>query len=172
MRRSLALVGSLLVVATACTDAMVDQRKIEIFEPSIWGGDAPRRPPAGTVAREAAPETPPELTEELLARGRERHAIFCAPCHGAAGYGDGIVVRRGFTPPPAYHEPALREATDRRLYEVIRDGQGRMAAFAADLAPRDRWAVVAWIRALQLSQHAPLDLVPEDRRAALEEGGR
>ncbi|HVU18124.1 MAG TPA: cytochrome c [Candidatus Didemnitutus sp.] len=127
-------------------------------------------PPAHAVARFAEaisggqPERPP-LDRALLARGQERHEIYCAPCHGADGYGQGIVVRRGFPAPPSYHDARVRGESDEQLYQVIADGTGRMLPMADRLGESDRWAVVAYVRALQLSQHAPVaDLSAEDRR--------
>jgi len=112
--------------------------------------------------------TMPPITSELLARGRERFDIFCAPCHSIAGDGDGFVARRGFPHPPSYHLDRLRSASDAHLYAVISEGYGAMYPYARRLVPSDRMAVVAYIRALQLSQHAPLDAVPADVRARLE----
>jgi mono/diheme cytochrome c family protein len=110
----------------------------------------------------------PPITAELLARGRDRFDIFCAPCHSIAGDGDGFIARRGFPHPPSYHVDRLRNAGDAHLYAVITDGYGAMYPYARRLVPADRLAVVAYIRALQLSQHAPLDAVPGDVRARLE----
>jgi mono/diheme cytochrome c family protein len=137
----------------------------------------PARETASTPASSApaAQPAPPEgafamppMTAELLERGRERFDIFCAPCHSIAGDGDGFIVRRGFPAPPSYHVDRLRNAGDAHLYAVITDGYGAMYPYARRLVPADRLAVVAYIRALQLSQHAPLDAVPGDVRARLE----
>lgn len=119
----------------------------------------------------SAPDEPfalPPVTAELLARGRERFDVYCAPCHSVAGDGDGFIARRGFPHPPSYHVDRLRTASDAHLYAVIRDGYGAMYPYARRLVPSDRLAVVAYIRALQLSQHAGLDAVPGDVRARLE----
>ena len=110
----------------------------------------------------------PALDRALLARGRERFNIYCAPCHSVAGDGDGMVPARGFPHPPSYHSARLRSAPDRHFYDVISHGWGVMYPYAARVAPRDRWAIVAYIRALQLSQNATLDDVPAAERAALE----
>lgn len=112
--------------------------------------------------------TMPPITSELLARGRERFDIFCAPCHSIAGDGDGFIARRGFPHPPSYHSDRLRSASDAHLYAVISEGYGAMYPYARRLVPSDRMAVVAYIRALQFSQHAPLYAVPADVRARLE----
>ena len=118
------------------------------------------------AAREAATQPYP-LSAALLARGRERYDIYCAACHSVSGDGDGWVVRRGFPRPPSYHQPRLRSAPDRHLYDVIGKGYGIMYPFADKIVPADRWAIVAYIRALQLSQHAPAAALPADMRAQL-----
>ena len=100
---------------------------------------------------------PLPITAALLQRGRERFDIYCAPCHGRSGYGDGMIVRRGFPAPPSYHTAHLRNAPDSHFYQVISDGYGVMYPYAGRVSPHDRWAIVAYIRALQLSQHAPRD---------------
>jgi mono/diheme cytochrome c family protein len=105
---------------------------------------------------------------ELLARGRDRYEVLCTPCHGRTGQGDGIVVQRGMPHPPSYHDARLREAPDQHFFDVITRGYGAMYSYAARVQPRDRWAIVAYIRALQLSRNGRLDDVPPDRRAALE----
>lgn len=94
------------------------------------------------------------VTEELVNRGQERYRIFCAMCHGETGYGDGMIVRRGFRKPPSYHTPELRAARVGHLFDVITNGWGAMPNYAAQIPPRDRWAIIAYIRALQLSQAA------------------
>jgi mono/diheme cytochrome c family protein len=90
----------------------------------------------------------------LLRRGRERYDIFCSPCHSVQGDGDGIVVRRGFPHPPGYAEPVLLSAPDGHFYDVITNGYGVMFGYGDRIPPADRWAIVAYVRALQLAQHA------------------
>src|SRR5205814_4417591 len=109
----------------------------------------------------------PPVTPQLLRRGQQRYTIYCVPCHSALGDGDGPVVRRGFPRPPSYHEPQLREAPDRRLFDVITEGYGIMASYADRVPADDRWAIVAYIRALQLSQHARLEELAPPLQAAL-----
>lgn len=111
---------------------------------------------------------PLPITLPLLARGRERYDIYCAPCHSMAGDGDGLVVQRGFPAPPSYHNERLRRAADSHFYQVISEGYGAMYPYADRIAPEDRWAIVAYIRALQLSQHAPATVLNTDDRAHLQ----
>jgi len=128
---------------------------------------------AGTLAGGEVPQARPlPVTAGLLARGRERFGIYCAPCHGAAGDGQGMIVQRGFPAPPSYHSERLREAPDRHFYEVISDGYGAMYGYADRITPDDRWAIIAYIRALQLSQHAPAALLAETDRRRLQEPAR
>jgi mono/diheme cytochrome c family protein len=112
-------------------------------------------------------EFPIAVTSDLVARGQERFAIYCAECHGPDGYGRGIVVQRGFPAPPSYHDARLRNAPVGYFFRVITRGLGAMYPYADRLAPADRWAVVAYIRALQLSQHANANDLAADDRAAL-----
>ena len=114
---------------------------------------------------DAAATMPFPMTMALLRHGRERFDIFCSPCHGVVGDGDGMIVRRGFPRPPSYHIDRLRSAPDRHLYEVIRDGYGIMYPFADRIDPPDRWAIVAYVRALQKSQSATAGDVPGDLAA-------
>lgn len=108
---------------------------------------------------------PVPVTAPMLKRGQQRFDIFCAPCHGRAGDGQGIITRHGFAQPPTFHSEALRQAPAGYLFDVITQGYGMMYSYADRLEPADRWAVVAYIRALQLSQYAPADrLSPADMR--------
>jgi mono/diheme cytochrome c family protein len=103
---------------------------------------------------EAAPDNPYPVDRQLLQRGRERYSIYCMPCHSALGDGDGWVVRRGFPAPPSFHSERLRNAPDRHIFDVIGQGYGIMLPYGDRVDPADRWAIVAYIRALQLSRHA------------------
>ena len=107
-------------------------------------------------------------TRSLLERGRSRYDIYCAPCHSEAGDGDGMIVRRGFPRPPSFHSERLRSASDEHLYAVITHGYGVMYSYAGRVPPDDRRAIVAYIRALQLSQNATLDELSAEARASLE----
>ena len=102
------------------------------------------------------------VTRAMLARGQERFAIYCAVCHGHAGEGNGMIVQRGFPQPPSLHEQRLRDAPVGHFFDVMTNGYGVMYSHASRVAPEDRWAIAAYIRALQLSQHA----VPGDADAA------
>jgi mono/diheme cytochrome c family protein len=108
-----------------------------------------------------------ELRRALLKRGQERFDIYCSVCHGRLGDGDGMVVRRGFRKPPSYHIDRLLQAPAGHFYDVMTNGFGAMASYANRIDVDDRWAIVAYIRALQLSQNARLDDVPGDQRDAL-----
>ena len=123
------------------------------------GGDVPAQWRAA-YARQSLPP----VTRALLQRGQERYEIYCLPCHSPVGDGDGPVVRHGFPRPPSYHEQRLREAPDRHFFDVITHGHGVMYSYADRVAPEDRWAIVAYIRALQLSQHARLAALPPPLR--------
>jgi mono/diheme cytochrome c family protein len=103
---------------------------------------------------EKAARIPFAVTLERLRHGRERFDIYCAPCHSVLGDGDGMVARRGFPPPPSYHIERLRRAPDRHFYDVMTNGYGVMFSYADRLSPEERWEIVAYIRALQLSQYA------------------
>ncbi len=112
-------------------------------------------PPATAATGSSGYPNPARISAALLARGRERFDIDCAPCHGRAGDGQGMIARRGFPSPPSYHGERLRDAPDSHFYDVITQGYGVMYPYADRVAPEDRWAITAYIRALQLSQHAP-----------------
>jgi mono/diheme cytochrome c family protein len=128
------------------------------------------RPPLGSVAHDEALEPPRlPLTAALLARGKERFEIHCAPCHGESGDGHGMIVDRGMIAPPSYDEARLRSAPDSYFLDVIAHGYGAMFPYEARVAPADRAAIVAYIRALQLSQHAPVSRLTQDERRKLEE---
>lgn len=137
-----------------------------------FAGTSGGRRGADTLERDrqalAAREIPYPLNDRLLARGRERYAIFCLPCHSPLGDGDGYVARRGFPHPPSYHLERLRAAPDRHFFDVITDGYGVMYSYGERIPPTDRWAIVAYVRALQRSQNATLADVPRDERERLE----
>ena len=111
---------------------------------------------------------PVPLTRELLERGRDRYGIYCTPCHGLTGNGQGIVVQRGFRQPPSFHIDRLREVPVGYFFDVVSHGFGAMPDYAAQIPPSDRWAVAAYLRALQLSQRTTIADVPASARPALE----
>jgi mono/diheme cytochrome c family protein len=123
----------------------------------------------GKAGTQPVAEFPLAVTRELLERGRVRFNIFCTPCHGSLGNGDGIVVQRGFRAPPSYHIDRLRTAPVGHFFDVVTNGFGAMASYASRVPVRDRWAIIAYIRALQLSQQATLPDVPAAERPKLQE---
>lgn len=106
---------------------------------------------------QAATALPDPITPAMLRQGRTLYGVYCLPCHSPAGDGDGRIVQRGFPAPPSYHSDRLRAVPDRHIYDVISNGFGVMAAYGNRIEPADRWAIVAFVRALQLSQHATPD---------------
>ena len=192
-RLAIAIAGC--IVLASCEREMHNmyrQPRFDTDEPSTLfpDGRATRPPPRGSVAVAAgtlamtssgrrgederaartaalAASAAGAPTMARLERGRERFEIACAPCHSPVGDGDGTVVRRGFPRPPSYHEERRRAATDRYLFDVITNGHGVMYSYADRVAPEDRWAIVAYIRALQLSQHAELGRLPAPLQAEL-----
>jgi mono/diheme cytochrome c family protein len=157
--RALAAVLALLVLA-GCNEGQDPQKRYGTFSASVppWpsSGEALPLPDGvvaqGDIARAEEAETPPGVTPALLERGRERFGIYCAPCHGFDGYGDGIIVARGFPHPPSFHKPQLRTAPAKLFFDTITGGYGAMYSYADRVEPSDRWAIVAYIRALQQSQ--------------------
>src|SRR5438309_1670130 len=107
------------------------------------------------------------VTRDLLQRGRDRFDVYCIPCHGYAGDGNGMVVQRGFLPPPSFHQPRLEQAPVGHFFDVMTNGFGAMPTYAAQIPVTDRWAIAAYIRALQLSQNATLNDVPPNLRGKL-----
>jgi len=119
-------------------------------------------PAASATAAEAAAAYPDDtdrfpfpITEQVLNRGQERFNIYCSVCHGLTGEGDGIVIRRGFRRPPSYYDPRLRTAPVGHLFDAISNGWGAMPSYASQVPVQDRWAIIAYIRALQLTRPAP-----------------
>ena len=186
-RRSFAArLGAPLLLLAACRQDMHDQPRLEPFEKSTFFGDGraarPRVP--GTVARDESRDVgyadtgrvgagfgdafPWPVTADVLARGRLRFDVHCSPCHGRDGGGDGVVVRRGMRVPVSFHAERLRAAPAGYFFDVMTHGFGAMFD-VADVVPRDdRWAIAAYVRALQRSQSAKLADVPPDERTRLE----
>ncbi len=165
--RTLPVLAFALVALAACRQDMHDQPRYDPLERSAFfpDGKASRPLVAGTIARGTAPDAPPErVTRALLERGRERYDVFCAPCHDRVGTGNGIVVQRGYRRPPSFHDERLRAAPVRYFADVIAHGFGQMPSYAAQVPAADRWAIAAYVRALQVSQHvAAADLTPAER---------
>lgn len=172
MRRGLPLLV-LLVAGCGQNLTMSDQEKYHEYERAslFRNGQVLQASPAGTVARDAPAGTvftrKPPMSLALVERGRERFDIFCAPCHGPGGDGDGMIVQRGMPQPPSYHDPRLVAAPDAHFVEVITNGYGAMYSYADRVPPADRWAITAYIRALQRSRTGTLDDVPPADRAKL-----
>jgi mono/diheme cytochrome c family protein len=145
-----------LALLAGCDLSMKQQQRDDPQESAtLWPGGPPRQaPPAGTIAtddpaRAGALRTPPALTSALLDRGEQRYGIYCAVCHGARGEGDGPVVKRGFPAPPSYHAPRLMAAPPAYIVDVITNGHGVMYSYADRVEPGDRWAIAAYVKALQ-----------------------
>ena len=169
MKAATVIVVAGLSIALAACDNMANQPKRLPYE-LPYGAEAnwPALPPPGAVARdeEPAPAAPP-VTMVLLERGHERFDIYCAPCHIRIGDGRGMIVERVFPAPPSYLMERLRKAPIQHFYDVITNGYGAMYSYADRVAPADRWAIVAYIRALQASAGASPANVPIDKRQAL-----
>lgn len=172
MRLALPLLA-VAFMASGCDVSMTEQPRYDTYAPSgLWRDGSSAQPPPehtveqGDLARLAAETSPPAADAAVLSRGRERFDIYCSPCHGLAGDGDGIIVAHGFPHPPSFHQQRLLAAPAQHFYDVISHGTGVMFAYAARVEPRDRWAIIAYVRALQLSRHATLADAPEAAQAA------
>ena len=186
---TLAVAAALSLAATGaagCRSDMYDQPKYEPLEASEFysNGTSARIPPSGTVPRldpradpteqlyepsrvggEFVDASPFPIDRDGLVRGQTRFRIYCTPCHGQLGDGNGMIVERGFSPPPSFHDPLIRDKSLGHYYDVITNGHGAMYSYASRVAPRDRWLVAGYIRVLQKSQAAPVEeLSPEDRQ--------
>jgi cytochrome c553 len=168
----------------ACRQDMHDQPKYKPFaQSSFWPDQRASRPLVdGTIARgklktdtrlwkgrnsdgSFITELPVPVTKALLERGQQRFNIYCTPCHGRAGDGEGMVVQRGFKHPPTYHSDKLRAQPVGYIYDVVTNGFGAMVSYASRIPMEDRWAIAAYVRVLQFSQNATIEDVPEaDRR--------
>jgi hypothetical protein len=172
MKRIAVLVALALSLAACDQNMEVQPKYSEYSRAPLFRGGVLRAPPVGIVARDdlvrdAQTQAKPPLTSELFARGKKRFDIFCSPCHGRTGDGNGIVVQRGMPTPTSYHDDRLRAADDQHFFDVITNGYGVMYSYSSRVPMSDRWAIVAYIRALQLSRHASIDDVPPDLRAKL-----
>ena len=189
MRRRLALAFASLaaVAASGCRQGLFNQQKLIPLRPgALWENSSSARPlPAGTVPRgferedsayfkgtgpdgKFVTELPVQLTKELLLRGQERYNIFCSPCHGRTGDGLGMIVQRGFKRPPSFFIDRLRNERIGYFFDVDTNGFGKMSGYAAQVPVRDRWAIAAYIRTLQLSREVAVELLSDHDRQALE----
>jgi mono/diheme cytochrome c family protein len=177
--RQLVVMGLLLVAAAGCRQDMHDQPKYRPLRESAFFANtsSARTLVEGTIARGTlqtdAPfftgkngalfvsELPFPVTHEVLERGQERFNIYCTPCHGMTGAGNGMVVQRGYPTPPSFHIDRLRNIEAGYFFDVMTNGFGRMPDYRGQVTPRDRWNIVAYIRALQLAGHATKADVPE-----------
>jgi len=173
---------SAIVLLAGCRQDMHDQPRFKPLAESDFYSDlrSARPPVEGTVARGQLHEDeyfytgkvgnnpgdymPFPVTEEVLARGRERFNIYCAPCHSRMGDGNGMIVQRGFKAPPSYHTERLRKAPLGYFFDVMSNGFGAMPDYAAQIPPHDRWCIVAYIKALQLSQNATAADIPAGQK--------
>jgi hypothetical protein len=186
-----AIIGVLMVLAlTGCHQDMYDQPKVKpLTESRFYRDGIASRPLAeGTVARgyartdellytgklngKQADEFPFPVTEEVMKRGQDRFNIYCSPCHGRLGNGKGMIVQRGFPQPRSFHIDSLKEAPAGYFFDVMTNGFGRMYSYAPSVPVHDRWAIIAYIRALQLSQSVPVARLTDAERSRLSEGGR
>ena len=186
LRRASLAVIAVLLFAAGCRQDMHDTPRYEAFEasPTFADNRASRTAPAGTVARgwlrddEAlytgkvngvpVEQFPFAIGRAELERGQQRYNIYCTPCHGRLGDGQGMVVQRGLRQAASYHQDRLRQEKLGYFYDVITNGFGAMQGYAEQIPVRDRWLIVAYVRTLQLSQHASVDDVPADRRGGLD----
>ncbi|MCE7981253.1 MAG: cytochrome c [Caldilinea sp. CFX5] len=183
------LIGILFVMGllAGCRLDMRDQPRYEPLEASTFFADGAAVRPriADTVARneinlddqlhtgrvngQVADSFPFTVTVAVLERGQERYNIFCAPCHGLVGDGQGIVTDYGMPVPTSFHDPALRDETTGYYFIVITNGTRVMPSYASRIRPEDRWAIIAYIRALQLSQNAAADQLSAEDLPQLEQ---
>ena len=182
----LVLLAGLAMFVAACRQDMHDAPRYEAFEAStsFADGRAARVAPAGTVARgwlrddealhtgkvdgQVVDRIPFALSHADVRRGQERYTIYCTPCHGLLGDGNGMVVQRGLRQAANFHQDRLREERIGYFFDVITNGFGAMQGYAEQVPVRDRWLIAAYVRALQYSQNASINDVPQERRAQLD----
>jgi len=176
-----------LLLASGCQylkQDMANQPKNRPLSPSDFFADGRSERPLveNTVARGSIAEDelfvpkdsnnfPLPVTPQLLQRGEERYKIFCSPCHGLQGDGNGLVAMRGMKHPPTYHQDRLRQAPNGYFYDNITNGFGAMYGYSAQIPPRDRWAIIAYVRALQLSRNAKVSDLPAELQERLSSAG-
>jgi mono/diheme cytochrome c family protein len=169
------LIMALTLALTSCGEEMDQQPRYDHYGKSklFADGKSLQAPPDGTVARDEPAEAKglserPAMSLALMQRGRERFGIYCTPCHGALGDGHGIVPSRGFPQPPSFHIKRLVDAPSAYFVDVITKGHGVMYSYADRVIPADRWAIAAYIRALQLSQATPVAALSPEEKGKLE----
>jgi mono/diheme cytochrome c family protein len=180
------LAGFAFLTGVGCRQDMHDQPRYDPMRETAFFTDARSARPMveGTVARghlrddellytgmangQPAAVFPFPVDARVMARGRERFDVFCSPCHGRTGQGDGMVVLRGYRRPPSMHTDRLRSAPAGHFFDVITNGFGAMPDYATQVRVEDRWAIVAYLRALQLSGHATLTDVPPSERDGIQ----
>ena len=185
MRRALAVAALAAAVCAGCRQDMHDQPKILPLAASAFFPDGRGSRPLvdGTVSRteplgealyltgkqsgQLVQQAPVAISATVLANGQERYNVFCSPCHDRVGTGNGMIVQRGYRQPPSFHIDRLRQEADGYFFDTITNGFGVMPNYAQQIPVADRWAITLYIRALQLSQHAALDDVPDSERAPL-----
>jgi mono/diheme cytochrome c family protein len=183
----------ILLLTTGCDIVPLHMREQPRYEPleasTFWPDGMASRPlPANTIPRgewgeiklnpvyytgrisedEFVPEAPIDVDRTLLLRGQERYEIFCAPCHGQSGDGNGMIVQRGFNAPPSFYDQRLVDEADGYFYDAITNGFGAMYGYGSRIHPDDRWAIVAYVRAMQYSRNVVLDELPAEDREAIE----
>ncbi len=183
-RRGLLLLG-LAFFLVGCAQKMADQPRYSPLDPSDFfpNGQSARPLVPDTVSRNAMPAGTPldtgrsangkylttfpiQVTRDLIARGQDRYDIYCTPCHDRVGTGNGMIVQRGYTKPPSFQTDNLRKVPVGQIFEAISLGFGQMPSYAIQIPVNDRWAIVAYVRALQLSQNTPLsDLSPTEQQS-------
>lgn len=172
----LSLLGAAMLVSAGCREDMQNQPRLKPMRPlNFIGRELPGQPVNGTVSRDDTGSTyfktgyngtaigttvPFPVDRAVLERGRERFNIYCAPCHARTGDGNGMIVQRGYRRPPSYHTDRLRKMPIGHFFDVMTNGFGAMPDYREQVNPHDRWAIAAYIRALQLSQYAPASLLP------------
>ncbi len=178
------LIFSAAIALAGCDNTlrqdMANQPRQNTLSPSSFfpDGRSERQPLDNTVPRGSVEDDalfvpkdsnafPLPITQQLLERGQERYGIFCTPCHGIQGDGLGMIAMRGMKHPPSYHQDRLRQEPNGYIYDVISNGFGAMYGYSAQIPPRDRWAIIAYVRALQLSRNAHVAELPAALREKL-----
>lgn len=178
---------ALAALLAGCRNDMHDQPRYEPLQPSRFFADgrSARHFPEGTVARgrlraagtystgldaggRAATQFPMAVTTGMVDRGQERYNIYCSPCHGFTGDGNGMIVQRGFAPPPSFHGERMRDVAPGHVFDVITNGFGAMYSYASRVPAEDRWAIAAYIKALQLTRTRDLAALPAEERTRME----